>query len=311
MSSHTSSGSLTSPGQNLQKWQKLFHGLPAELHINIMANLHGDPVSQICFGLTSSYFYWQIFHEVYDERSYVSGEKEYMIFSHPFDLRFQVSHCGQYSIFGWWDYGNLLDCWDINWNRSLGELLWEEKGLWHGLTCCNECQKFKPEEAFEIFEWETVAMHDARVCIRTDPSLSLSISHFSVQDQAFSTWIPSSCWATSTECLLNPLSPQAWAATSTRRFHSACRRCRTQELCMILGTGVVLQARPPHEERKSLGLSNDRDNFAPRLRAKPWELCAQQWDIGCFWSRKRYWQEVDAYNRNYETWESIFEEMGI
>ena len=47
--------------------QVLFRNLPAELHISIIAHLHGNPVSQICLDLTFSHWH-EIFHEVGDER---------------------------------------------------------------------------------------------------------------------------------------------------------------------------------------------------------------------------------------------------
>lgn len=120
-----------------------------------MAQLDDDPVSQICFGLTSSYFYWQVFHEVRDERNWFGEGKIYPIKRYPFDLRFQVSLCGKHTVFGWHEYGYLLDEWHIGWQRSLGELLWDERWLWGGLRCCWECVKYKPESAFGEFAFET------------------------------------------------------------------------------------------------------------------------------------------------------------
>lgn len=114
-----------------------------------MAHLYKDPVSQICFGLTSSYFYWQVFHEVRDEKNYAGGGK---LYCYPLDLRFQVSACGQYSVYGWWEYGFLLDDWDVEWHRSLGERLCEERWLWGSLRYCEGCISYKPESAFEWFE---------------------------------------------------------------------------------------------------------------------------------------------------------------
>ena len=140
----------TSPDTNLERWQHLFHTLATELQVNIMAHLCQDPVSQICFGLTSSYFYWQVFHEVMDEKDYGDG-KEYR---HAMDLRLQVSVCGEYSVYGIWEYGFLLDKWDIPWDRSLGELLSEEQWLWGQLGYCAECVKYKPASAFEEFGGE-------------------------------------------------------------------------------------------------------------------------------------------------------------
>jgi hypothetical protein len=75
-----------------------------------MAHLHQDPASQIFFGLTSSYFYWQVFNEVMDEKEYGRDGK---VYRHANDLGLQVSVCGQYSLYGWWEYGFLLDARDI------------------------------------------------------------------------------------------------------------------------------------------------------------------------------------------------------
>jgi hypothetical protein len=142
-------------------WQMLFHTLPVELHINIMAQLHCDPVSQLCLGLTSRS--WQvIFHEVSDERDYGFGgvgAKKYPIKSKPFDLRMTVSVCEKYSVFGWYEYWYLLHGYpaipspDITWGRSLVELLREEK-LWGDLICCGACWKYKPGAAYETFPYE-------------------------------------------------------------------------------------------------------------------------------------------------------------
>jgi hypothetical protein len=126
-----------------------------------MAQLDDDPVSQICFGLTSSYFYWQVFHEVRDEREWFGQGKVYPIKRYPFNLQFQVSVCGKHSVFGWYEYGYLLDAWNVGWQRSLGELLWEERWLWGDLQCCRECVKYKPKSAFGGFPFETEIMENA------------------------------------------------------------------------------------------------------------------------------------------------------
>ncbi|PMD44235.1 hypothetical protein L207DRAFT_508989 [Hyaloscypha variabilis F] len=112
-----------------------------------MGHLYQDPASQICFGLTSSYFYWQVFHEMAD-RKYGDGGTKYL---HPNDLRLQVSSCGQYSLFGLWEYGFLLDAWDIDWHPCLKELLCEEHWLWGDLKYCEGCAKYKPKGAFGEF----------------------------------------------------------------------------------------------------------------------------------------------------------------
>jgi hypothetical protein len=122
-----------------------------------MAHLHQDPASQICFGLTSSYFYWQVFHEVMDEKEYGRDGK---VYRHANDLRLQVSVCGQYSLYGRWEYGFLLDARDIQWHKSLGELLSEEQWLWGQLRYCEECVTSKPASAFEEFGGEQEMLKD-------------------------------------------------------------------------------------------------------------------------------------------------------
>jgi hypothetical protein len=127
------------------RWQAAFHALPPELHTNIMAHL--DPVSQMCLGLTSSYFL-TILCSIYG-----SGKK-YNIRRNPFDLRMQVSVCGEYFLNYVYEDWFLRDCQDIIWERNLGELLWEEKTLWGNLRCCESCLRYKPEEAYGRFEFE-------------------------------------------------------------------------------------------------------------------------------------------------------------
>jgi hypothetical protein len=46
----------------------------------------------------------------------------------------------------------LLDHWDIEWDRSLGERLCEERWLWGDLRYCEECVRYKPGSAFEEFD---------------------------------------------------------------------------------------------------------------------------------------------------------------
>lgn len=108
---------------------------------------HLDPVSQMCLGLTGRYFH-QILHFCYG-----SGEK-YNIRRNPFDLRMQVSVCGKYILNHNLEDWFLRDSKDIIWERSLGELLSEEKTLWGDLIGCGWCLTYKPEKAYERFAFE-------------------------------------------------------------------------------------------------------------------------------------------------------------
>ncbi|TVY57015.1 hypothetical protein LCER1_G000973 [Lachnellula cervina] len=125
--------------QSTSPRQATFLALPTELHTNILAHL--DPVSQMCLGLTSSYFH-DIFHFIYG-----SGA-DYNIRRKPFDLRMQVSVCGKHFLNYVYEDWFLRDCIDITWDRSLGELLAEEETLWGGLICCEGCVRYKPEGAY-------------------------------------------------------------------------------------------------------------------------------------------------------------------
>ncbi|TVY33501.1 hypothetical protein LOCC1_G006653 [Lachnellula occidentalis] len=120
-------------------WQATFLALPTELHTNMLAHL--DPVSQMCLGLTSSYFH-RIFHFIYG-----SGD-QYNIRRNPFDLRMQVSVCGKHFLNYVYEDWFLRDSRCIIWERSLGELLSDEKTLWGCLRCCGGCLKYKPEGAY-------------------------------------------------------------------------------------------------------------------------------------------------------------------
>jgi hypothetical protein len=169
--------------------------------------------------------YWQIFHEVRDEKEYGREGKVYPILSHPHDLRFQVSVCSQYSVFGWGEYGYLLDAWDnptrdIAWHKSLVELLWEERWLWGNLRYCSECVKYKPESAFEEFDGQQEMMQ--------------SVSN---RQEEFEFW---------------------WLGTR-------CKRCRAKQLFRQLGEReeVTEQRGNPWEERKSLALKKPEYNENP------------------------------------------------
>jgi hypothetical protein len=66
----------------------------------------------------------------------------------------QVSVCGEYILHHNWEDWFLRDSKDIVWERSLGELLCDEKTLWGDLIGCGECLVYKPEKAYEKFAFE-------------------------------------------------------------------------------------------------------------------------------------------------------------
>ncbi|KAL5321878.1 hypothetical protein ACEPPN_009841 [Leptodophora sp. 'Broadleaf-Isolate-01'] len=136
------------------RWQILFHDLPDEIRLNIMAHLVRDPVSQICLGLTARCWY-AIFHEVMDQgKLYVGPGRKYEIKRFPFDLRMQAAVDESHVLYGWQEWGYMYGAKCVEWQRSLGELLWDEKTLWADLWHCSSCLKYKPEEAFGTFALE-------------------------------------------------------------------------------------------------------------------------------------------------------------
>ncbi|KAH7350841.1 hypothetical protein BKA65DRAFT_245852 [Rhexocercosporidium sp. MPI-PUGE-AT-0058] len=136
------------------RWQNLFHSLPDEIRLNIMAHLVRDPVSQICLGLTARRWY-AIFHEIIDQgQLYVHPGRKYDIKRFPFDLRMQAAVDESHVLYGWCEWGYMRDATCVQWQRSLGELLRDEKTLWGDLWYCGLCVKYKPEEAFGTFALE-------------------------------------------------------------------------------------------------------------------------------------------------------------
>jgi hypothetical protein len=134
----------------------MFRQLPDELMLNIMRQLeeeYRDPVSQLCFGLTSRRFY-RVFHTVRDY--FIDGEGYYPIGAHPFSFNMKVSVDGQHMLFGWYEWGlqGLVTSRDIVWQRDVGDLLKDELWLWKNLCCCAQCQRYKPLNAFEGFAFE-------------------------------------------------------------------------------------------------------------------------------------------------------------
>lgn len=191
-----------------------------------------------------------------DEREYGSERK---VYRHPNDLRLQVSVCGQYSVYGWWEYGFLLDAWHVGWNRSLGELLFGEWWLWGDLRYCEECVRYKPESAFEEFEGQQELL----------------------QGVANRQVVVDDLW-----------------------LGNVCKRCRSKQLLRDLGEREEIreQSGNPWEERKSLGLRKlEFDGNAKEMLQ----------ETGYTWTSSRLWEEREALESNYETWESIFSKLGI
>lgn len=135
--------------QELLPSQTLFHRLPTEVYEKTMAHL--DPVSQMSLGLISRFFHG-VFHNLNGK------EEEYNIRRNPFDLRMQVSECGKYFLNYKYEDLFLRDSNDIVWDRSLGELLWQEKTLRGDLKCCEGCFKYKPDKAYERCKSEVVML---------------------------------------------------------------------------------------------------------------------------------------------------------
>lgn len=78
-------------------------------------------------------------------------DEGYNVKRRPSDLWMQASICGKYILNWWYDDWFLRDCKDIEWNRSLGEMLFDEQWLWGDLRCCPQCLKFKPHDAYAEF----------------------------------------------------------------------------------------------------------------------------------------------------------------
>ncbi|KAF8864969.1 hypothetical protein BDZ45DRAFT_668892 [Acephala macrosclerotiorum] len=120
-----------------------------------MAQMHMDPVSQVCLGVTNRHWH-QVFHMAWDEILY-DGTKEYPIKKHPLNLGMQISACEQHMWKGWYPWYDLAcsEPWaqSIEWQKSLGELLQDEP-LWGDLWSCGGCMKYKREECFAKSEYE-------------------------------------------------------------------------------------------------------------------------------------------------------------
>ncbi|KAL2071614.1 hypothetical protein VTL71DRAFT_12849 [Oculimacula yallundae] len=132
-----------------------FHQIPDEIHVQIMSyHLSRDPVSQICWGLTSRRFY-QILQSVLNPRIFCASKNKY-IDSEPqiSDLRMQVSLDEENVLYGWYEYGYMFEAPRSTWQSSLFERLKDEKWLWGDLRFCAWCVRYKPPKAFRGFELE-------------------------------------------------------------------------------------------------------------------------------------------------------------
>ena len=110
-----------------------------------MFHLSSNTVSQICFGLTSRYFY-QLFVDCVHRHVVPAWE-------FPVDLRMTVDINENHMLYGSVFYEHILNDPEIEWQRSLFECL-EGESLWHDLIYCAECVRYKPESAFEEFDFE-------------------------------------------------------------------------------------------------------------------------------------------------------------
>jgi hypothetical protein len=107
--------------------------------------------------LTSRIFY-RTFHTIYEDG------KHFSIKTCPFNLAVQESVGGMYILNWFWEDWFLRDSRDIAWMPTLGELLWGEK-IWGDLFYCCECLKYKPDTAFDGFDFERKVLekHRARI----------------------------------------------------------------------------------------------------------------------------------------------------
>ncbi|EKD13745.1 hypothetical protein MBM_07946 [Drepanopeziza brunnea f. sp. 'multigermtubi' MB_m1] len=152
-------------------WQQRFHDLPLEIHANIMSQL--GPVSRLCFGLTSAWFY-SVFHFVCDDLPGTdewwnkASERCYNILRSPTDLRMKEAQNDDDLV--WrvsWDWYDHHHDQTVVWYRDLQELLADETSLWAGLWYCAECRKYKPGSAYRgsAFEEQMALKYPAEWCL--------------------------------------------------------------------------------------------------------------------------------------------------
>ncbi|EPE34524.1 hypothetical protein GLAREA_10218 [Glarea lozoyensis ATCC 20868] len=80
-----------------------------------------------------------------------------------FGLNLQASVDGQHLLNWGFDDWYLTGCRDIEWGKDLGTLLYNEVTLWGDLVSCEGCRIYKPQEAFDHFEFERNFLSKAKV----------------------------------------------------------------------------------------------------------------------------------------------------
>ncbi|KUJ15644.1 uncharacterized protein LY89DRAFT_719371 [Mollisia scopiformis] len=239
-------------GQN-ERWRKLFHNLPTELHMNIIAQMDQDPVTQVCLGLTSRYFY-AVYHMVRDVFR-TDGTKFYPIKWWPLDLRMQISECNQYMYRGWYNSIFHESPPSIQWGKPLGKLL-EGENIWGDLKNCASCAKYKPDEAFTTSDYEK-----AIAAKETD-------------------------WKGIVEKICEG------------SVGNVCRRCRAQI--------ILIHIEKREEWRENQIVEEERTSLG--LRKLDWEALIVDGDP---LRAKLTLQEFLEVVGGYETWEEVFEKLGI
>ena len=167
----------------------------------------------------------------------------------------QVSVCGKHFLHYIYEDWFLRDCKDIIWERSLGELLWDEKTLWGGLRCCEGCLSYKPSQAYWRFSFEKEVFCRYR----------REIEAFEAEDVGW--------------------------------YERRCRRCRAKILLVVLERREEFFEDPVIVwDRESLGLVKGKMTEDERWREMEDARTAEEYRAAKF---------------NYESWDSIFERLGI
>jgi hypothetical protein len=82
---------------------------------------------------------------------------------YQFGLNLRASVDGQHLLNWGFDDRQLAGCRDIEWGNDLGTLLYNEVTLWGDLVGCEGCHKYKPQEAFDHFEFERNFLSRAKI----------------------------------------------------------------------------------------------------------------------------------------------------
>ncbi|QSZ33172.1 hypothetical protein DSL72_002758 [Monilinia vaccinii-corymbosi] len=133
-----------------------FSGVPYEIVEIILNNI--DPVSQLCFSLTTSRFHNML--------KTFRGRRSYHEYLHDYwcrprlslELSTRASMCGKYI---WdqddYDLGNVPDFHDteVQWYPCLANLLWDEPFLWSsGGQWCDRCYRVLPPTSWDLCGFE-------------------------------------------------------------------------------------------------------------------------------------------------------------